>query len=301
MAKFLICIGLILSQNILLGASLENHLFSRTHKSHSLFRLKNSSLGEFLLIHAKEYSLFKYGDKKISRKYALALAQQIQTVINFSDPSKEIVLMLPARYHLPTSAVLLGKEVARLLASYNHIEIPLYELSRSSTLAGDFSALESSESRLSAIDQHFYYEGLSLTGKTVIFIDDALVSGAHYMETQRVLKNADLNLDELFSFFIVQIDPSNPETEKLSSESRLNNYYVSSKHPERLKKILLEDDPITPRMLKLILSSPETTEYFATHLPSKLCIKVCKALDADRFQDKEIYQKPMKRLCGELQ
>lgn len=234
--------------------------YNRSHNLSALHTVTKDTLDTFIARDGAAFSKFKYGDPDSIEYFAKGIAAQIWATHGtrlVTDP-ESFCILAPAYRKAPTSAVALSLQVAEVLSRDYGVTVESTHLSRNVLGSGDYGLLTTKKERESQIFGHFHYEGRPLTGRTVLFVEDALVSGAHYLETQRVLsEQAGLDLCNLHGYFIADVHAETFTKEQYSVENLLNHLWIDRDLVHRLTEILQKPDSvITPRVLKLLLSEP---------------------------------------------
>lgn len=233
--------------------------FSRNHQVDALHTIRRGTLGEFQRVEGRRFSALKYGDPQSIRYFAQRLAARIWRRHGFRmlKERSAFCIVSPAYRHIPTAAVLLSEKTNEELRTQYGVHVEQVYLSRRELAAGDFGKLKSKEAREAQISGNFCVHAGTIAGRTAIFIEDALVSGTHYLETQRVLvEEGGVRLEDLHAYFIVDVRTEDFATESCGMEDVLNHLWIGPSDIHRLTEVLGScDEQITPRMVKLLLAN----------------------------------------------
>ncbi|MDT7780202.1 MAG: PRTase ComF-like [Acidobacteriota bacterium] len=234
--------------------------YRRNHNVSALYTVSARNVKNFRRAVGKEFSMFKYGDPQTRRIFAERIAEEV-----WREAGREIAadpqawrVVCPAYHGAPTAAALLAEEVRHVLAHARGVELAAVRLHRRNPPRGDFGELRSHGARERRISGNFFYTGESLAGLTLIFVDDVLVSGAHYRETQRVLeRHAGVSPASIRGCFIVDLKAKGFAGTKQAAEGILNHLWVGSGRAERLIEVLQKPGVgLTPRLLRMLAEFP---------------------------------------------
>ena len=279
-------------------------LYSRDHHTSVLFKLNTQNQDSFMEQEGKRYSAMKYGDAESIEEYATMLAKQIWN--QFSKEIKEHpddwVLVCPSYFKAPTAAVVLARSTKKIILEKYKIDLPMVSIQRKSTNDREFGELKTMAERQSYIVDNFFYEGESLSQKSLIFIEDALVSGTHYLETQKVLKKqAGADLDNLYAFFVVEVEKEATKATNYEAEAVLNYGWINGSKLERLLPILKDPQTVyTPRMLKFVFGKPERANFYRKHLSFNELNKLYQTAYQESFLQKPKYKGLVQNLRADL-
>ena len=281
-----------------------NKLYSRNHHKTVQFKVNSQNLNSFMEQEGKRYSLMKYGDAQSIEEYSKMLASQIWNEFGkeLLDSPKDWLMVCPSYFKAPTAAVTLAKTTREILVRKHQVDLKIVSMHRKSTNDREFGELKTIEERQSYIVGNFYYKGESLNNKNLIFIEDALVSGTHYLETQKILKEqAGANLDKLHGFFIVEVENENLGDTNYEMEALLNYGWIDGKHLERLLPILKDEKTVyTPRMLKFIFGNSDRTNFYSKQLSFVELNKLYQTAYEENFLEKPKYKDLVENLRTSL-
>lgn len=212
------------------------------------------------------FSKMKYGSSAALDLYSDRMAGQILETFGRAQISKHparYVLLSPASINLPTAATLLADRIQSAILHKAGVKLEMGRMLRTGHLKVDFAKLKTTEERMAAMAGLFSYEGPSLAGKKkkLIFIEDTVVSGSHYQETQRVMqptleRTGGPGMRALHCFVVANLEKVPPVV-----ESELNEVYFSPQDPligrkmvQSLKELTDGADP-TSRQVKFVLGT----------------------------------------------
>lgn len=269
-------------------------VYSRNHNIKALFTVTPVNFDNFAEGAGKTFSLLKYGNQKNIDEYSETLLNLIwkDHADEISAHPDEWLIVSPATFNLPTSAVLVSEAIEKLFVKKYGLNIKKVSLKRRSTNSIDFGSLTNMADRQSHIKNNFFYDGPSLANKKLLFIEDALVSGTHYKESQRTLvEEGKVKHKNLFAYFLVNVEQSGIKSSDFSLESKLNQITMAPDTPERLLPILRNpSNSITPRMLKYVFKSHSRTTFFCLNLNYESLARVYQASLTDGFNHKKDFK-----------
>ena len=283
--------------------------YQRDHQLYSLYELTPERLPDFQALEGVRFSKCKHLDRESVAHFASQLAQLIsERFLSASAsspstlaPTKTLTVVAPAHRHLKTAGVHLAEAVTERLKELTGLYIQLVYLSRHELNDLDFGTLKEASAREALIHQRFYYEGPELTGERVILIEDAVISGAHWMETQRALCERGVALERLVCVCIASVNPHAFVDGDYAVEDLLNHLWVKGHEPARLIQ-LIQDPPsqLSARSLKLLLGAPwsaltEALDATPWRKVLSLYHHVVSAAHLEGFDELVSYAAPLKR------
>lgn len=211
---------------------------------------------------AVDYSKFKFGSKKVARKYGYALADKFINNLtlrgfDYLIYSNQIVVCSSPFCFIPTATYAMKDYfVQRLNEWLVENKLPVVQevkIHRTITYKEDYGGL-SAEERMKLIgNDHFHIDREFVKGKTVLFLDDIRITGSHERVIERMVKEFDLTCDYHFLYFAV-LDNSaiHPKI-----ENDLNYAFVKSLL--NLDKIIKNEDfLLNTRVVKYLLNYGHT-------------------------------------------
>jgi len=212
------------------------------------------------------WSLMKYGDQDQAEFFGARLADLVWKVLGeFLDKEPHnIVLVKPAAQKLPTAATLVADALAQRLPK----EVAVTALRREGGLVRDFGTLTDEERAKVKLPFHYPADGPILTGKFVVFAEDAVVTGAHTVQSRRVLIEAGAAPEAIISLCVMDIfRPAIVEGTK-PLEAQMNEFVYDPSHPsvvDRLAVAARRQTMVTPlvrqptnRFCKFVIGSLST-------------------------------------------
>lgn len=241
----------------------------------------------------KRYSLMKYGDMESIKEYSKMLVSRIWNKFGnriLENPDNWI-LVCPSYFKRPTAAAILVKTTQEILEKKYHVSLKMVRLHRKKTNDREFGELRSIGERQSYIVGNFYYNGQNLSNKNLVFLEDALVSGTHYVETQKILsEQGGAALKNLHAFFITEVEKEKSKNSNYEVEALLNYGWVKKTHLARLVPILKDPQTIyTPRMLKFIFGNRERAKFYTKQLEFFELNKLYQTAYDERFLERPKY------------
>lgn len=201
------------------------------------------------------FAKMKMGNSESLDYYAEQLAGKIvATFPSIADQPSKFALVKPASIDLPTAATLIEERLKTLLGS-NVQEIVV---ERNSHLEGDFAKM-TEQQRAHALSGSFSLRansGIDYSSTTFIMIEDTVVTGAHYIETQKILQRSGVPIERVNLVAIASLVGL-----KATVEGALNEEYYSPTDPEIPIKLIESLHAVTQgrcptsRQVKFILSS----------------------------------------------
>jgi hypothetical protein len=202
---------------------------------------------------AIEYSKFKFGDKKIAKRFGFALAQKfIEDVLKKQPIVNQIVVCSSPYCFIPTATFAMKDYFIQVINSYlfqaGFDVVEETKIHRTITYKEDYGDL-SAEDRLKLIgNDTFHIDKEFIEGKTLLFLDDIRITGSHERALKRMAKEYNLINDMLFLYFAELINPQiHPRI-----ENKLNYAFVKTLL-DLDKVIKNENFLINTRVVKFIL------------------------------------------------
>ena len=176
-----------------------------------------------------EYSMFKYGDIKIAKKYGEELAicflnENKETLLE----SKQIVIISSPYCFIPTATFSLTKyfiyEINKWLITKNKNVVQESKIHRTITYKEDYGGL-SAEQRIKLIgNDSFHIDKTFMENKLLIFIDDIKITGSHELVIKNMLNKFEIRNNLYFVYFAELMNKNiHPRVENV-----LNNSYIKS-------------------------------------------------------------------------
>jgi hypothetical protein len=201
-----------------------------------------------------DYSKFKFGSKKVARKFGFELAEHFIRTLQLSTYKGEQFVVCSSPYCFIPTATYAMKDyfVQRLnewLMAHNYPVVQEAKIHRTITYKEDYGEL-SAEDRMKLIGgDHFHMDREFVKGKTVLFLDDIRITGSHEKMIERMVKELALECDYKFMYFAILdnvfIHPN--------IENELNYYFV--KDLLNLDKIIKNEDfLLNTRVVKYLLN-----------------------------------------------
>lgn len=200
---------------------------------------------------ANEYSRFKYGSKSIARKFGKSIGEMLTQMLT---ENKQYVVV-PAPYNfIPTATYALKDYVIatmnRKAADRGFKPVQEAKIFRPASYNADYGNMTLDERREAIGSEKFHVDVEFLKGKTVLFLDDIRVTGAHEERIIEMIQRLQPDCECIFVYFARVIGEVDPKV-----ENHLNYYAMKSLLD--LDKIIKNDEFIfNTRNIKFILSAP---------------------------------------------
>lgn len=211
-----------------------------------------------------DYSRFKYGSKSIARRFGRELADKFVESDTFKNMFEALsnprgVLIYPAPYNFIPTATFALKDY--FIARYNEIVIPRFgftplqegKISRQHSYQDDYGAMDK-EARSKAISgDDFYIDVTQAQGKTLIYVDDIRITGAHEDRIRHMAESNGLAAQpHVYMYYAQLVDPEQADP---TIENYLN--YYSVKNLLDIDRIIKNDSyQHNTRVTKYILNAP---------------------------------------------
>jgi len=206
-----------------------------------------------------DYSRLKFGCDTAARKFGYELADKFAQN-HLQDIISDQIVVIPAPYnYVKNASTILTHHFLNRLNSISvanggkHVDYSV--VNRKTTYIEDYAAL-SQEQRKGMIDNDaFYINKDFFKGKTLVWVDDVIITGTHEDKVKEVLAAQGLK-NKCFFVYLTKYNGTDA-----AIESRLNLCYV--KKLENFSKILRkQENHVTVRTLKYILTETEENAKF---------------------------------------
>jgi hypothetical protein len=162
-----------------------------------------------------DYSRFKFGDGEVARRFGTALAdgfiqQHLSDVqVGKSQHQKkhqhQFVVCSSPYVFIPTATHSLARHflssLNRWLAVHNLITAQEARVHRTSTYQIDYSQLDAKDRLQLLTHDHLHIDGAFVKDKTILFIDDIRITGAHEKMLERMMDENNLANRVFFLYF----------------------------------------------------------------------------------------------------
>lgn len=203
------------------------------------------------------YSKFKFGSKVVARQFGKELADGFWEEFEHNIPNEQIVVF-PSPYNfIPTATFVLKDYFIRHFNEYliDSGKLPVEEgrIVRNTTYREDYGAMNSEERMRLIGNDKFHIDTEFVKGKTLIFIDDIRVTGAHERMIDKLISEYGLT-NQCYFIYFASVES---ETIPAQIENELNYFYVKSLMD--VNRIIHDEDFIfNTRTVKYILNSTPT-------------------------------------------
>jgi hypothetical protein len=211
-----------------------------------------------LTFSAIEYSKLKYGSKKYAKKLGEELAGKFLQSLEFKNllhnlSNKKIVVCSAPWKNIPVASTALKNyfisEFNPALSKNNYIVEDL-KVYRGHSYNEDYGAMNKAERELAITSDDFHIDKEFIEGKTLFFIDDIFITGAHERRIESLLRKVGFEGIVLFLYYAEYQGEDNPVI-----ENQLN--YAFMKNLSDMDYIIKNEEIIfNTRLVKFMLNSP---------------------------------------------
>lgn len=223
----------------------------------------------------KEYSLFKFGSKNISRKFGTQLGEAFcENVLKHVANGQQFVVISSPYCFIPTATFAMKDYFVRVVNQYlaEH-DFPVVEetkIHRTITYKEDYGELSAEERFRLIKNDGFHIDAEFIKGKTLILLDDVKITGSHERVIEGMLDRMGLDNDRIYCYF--------GEMTNQLVDPKVENYinYAFVKGLKDLDKIIKNDEFIlNTRIVKYMLNAnAEEFKEFATYQKLELLSSV---------------------------
>ena len=177
----------------------------------------------------EDYSLFKFGDNLVAKKFGYELAAAfIDNVIPTMDTNKQIVVLSSPYFYIPTATFAMKNQFVctlnRWLALHNFNVVQEAKVHRTITYKDDYGALNAAERMQLIGNDSFHIDSVFVEGKTLVFLDDIRITGSHEKMITKMLDSFGLKNETHLLYFAALVNTSiHPNI-----ENHLNYFKVKS-------------------------------------------------------------------------
>lgn len=208
-----------------------------------------------------EYSLFKYGNSIVGKKYGEELYQYFMENYGSCIQSYDRIVIFSSPYdYLPTASLTLTEAFYSKFVHYSKahsLELVFGKVNRNTTYTVDYGALSASE-RLALISgDTFSLDTQVKSSDLLLFFDDIRITGSHQKVMENLLNQQGITNDLFFLYF------AKVENEKIepSFENYLN-YYALKSFENIIDFSKQHGFQLNTRFTKYLLSLPENKFKF---------------------------------------
>jgi hypothetical protein len=210
---------------------------------------------------AQDYSKFKFGSKKVAKKFGFELADVfINNLCTFGYDDlvygKQIVICSSPFCFIPTATYAMKDYFVYRLNMWLKLNgypvVQETKIHRTITYKEDYGGLSAEERMKLIAKDDFHIDKAFVAGKTVLFLDDIRITGSHEKVIERMIKQFDLASDYHFLYYgVLDSNDIHP-----SIENDLNYAFV--KNLLDLDKIIKNEDfLLNTRVVKYLLNYKE--------------------------------------------
>lgn len=245
------------------------------------------------LLDIAEYSNFKYGHKPTVLTFAKKMTDELFSIFPIQkliSQQENVIVTTSPYWYTPPSVHPLA------LAVYENINEHLFErgknslrfikMSRSSAPSCDFSKLSHAERKLNMQQNKLSVDENAVKGRTVIFIEDARITGAHEAKALECLEAA--GAEKVILLYIIDVKHGKKDPD---IENRINHSVINSL--DELYRLMKNPDEyvLNSRACRFVLSweNKEELEKFAQKLPLTVLTELYSASITDGYGLMEKY------------
>jgi len=155
---------------------------------------------------ALEYSLFKFGDEKMAKKFGKLTAEKFISTFKDVLLSDKEIIVLPSPYSsIPTASGVMAKYfkqyVNKFLYKNNRKSLLEAKIHRYKTYSEDYGTL-TAEERLQLISKDTYhFDSEFLNDRFCIFLDDIKITGSHEKVIKKLIEESNIEGDFCFLYW----------------------------------------------------------------------------------------------------
>lgn len=215
---------------------------------------------EDTLFDPKDYSKLKYGSKRAARIFGVDLGKSFIQSLEASPSGglydklkgKEIVIASAPYKFIPVASTILKDY---FLSAFNtrwaeeNPSVQDLKVFRGHSYNADYGSMTEEQRDAAINSDSFYIDSNFIKGKTLFFIDDVRITGAHERRIEKLLQNVGFEGNVVFLYFAEFVGEGHPNI-----ENELNFAFV--KNLKSINYIIQNDDFIfNTRVTKYILSA----------------------------------------------
>lgn len=187
-----------------------------------------------------EYSRLKYGDDSIAKKYGYELAERFFE-LHFAVLIVQQCVVIPSPYNfVPNAATIMTRHFVdrlnHLIVQKTGLHVDYATIQRKVNYTGDFGLLDAEARRQLIGGDTFYVHQGFFENKTMLFVDDVRITGAHENRLMEIIDNCerlrDSNIHFLYYGQLVGDESRNDiEAYLNSAEMTLDMYIEMQREP----------------------------------------------------------------------
>lgn len=223
------------------------------------YSLHKFSKLEDTIFDPKDYSKLKYGSKRAARIFGVNLGKSFLEELVYYDTDlykmlkgKEIVISSAPYKFIPVASTILKDY---FLSAFNtkwaeeNPSVQDLKVFRGHSYNADYGSMTEAQRDEAINSDDFYIDANFIKGKTLFFIDDVRITGAHERRIEKLLDSVGFEGDVVFLYFAEFVGEGHPNI-----ENELNFAFV--KDLKSINYIIQNDDFIfNTRVTKYILSA----------------------------------------------
>ena len=209
----------------------------------------------------EDYSKLKYGSKKVARIFGVDLGKSFLENLKYDEElalkleGKEIVIASAPYKFIPVASTILKDYFLSAFNTKwaeNNPSVQDLKVFRGHSYNADYGSMTEEDRDKAINSDDFYIDSNFIKGKTLFFIDDVRITGAHERRIEKLLESVGFEGDVVFLYFAEFTGKTHPNI-----ENELNYAFV--KDLRSINYIIQNDDFIfNTRVTKYILSATES-------------------------------------------
>lgn len=245
-----------------------------------------------------DYSKLKFGSTLSAKKFGQEMAEK------FFQQHKKVLesgecLVIPSAYNmLEIAATLLAKHFMRSLnvILVKH-KLPIVKwtiMHRTITYFSDYAHMSKEDRKKMLGGDRFFINKEFIKGKTLLFIDDVIITGTHEEKIKEFLQTEHINNNVMFLYYI-KYTGNDPKTESVLNTSGVNC-------PDTYVKLINEPDhQIIVRTCKFLLNgSADDLNKVLSQCGDEFVVKLHEACLLEEYHLVDRYKENMKLISDRL-
>lgn len=167
----------------------------------SVYKLSNRDV-DASVVDSYDYSMFKHGHRKTTIKFAKKLAAKLTSFALFGKKLNTEIYITGAPYNqVPVASTYLAQYVAMFLREFGFYNVKEFKINRQHSYHQDYGLMDAASRHASISGETFYTDAAILQDKTVLFIDDVLITGAHESRIEHMIEHLHIKCDSIFAYY----------------------------------------------------------------------------------------------------
>ena len=248
----------------------------------ALFQLNANNLNDpsngFIF---NDFSLFKYGDKEVTKQYGNAIADLLVENGVDSNSDTSFAISGSAFREVPVAATYLTAEIARICKE-REVPMKMFKIERKAVSIGDYSKMGANEREATMASTQLKIKKSDIEGRDVIIVDDIYITGGHEKKLRDTLEIA--GAERVIFVYIAKVNDaaSNPALESTLNASKVKTW-------EDWFEIEKCDPYVNVRYLRFLLKI-DSSKYGEIISEIKIkCHFYVKLIEADKLDEQTEY------------